>query len=84
MTAQAVARLLDRGESDPQSAFFTLLGMSGRSFGYDPGADEVANRGPVESMVEWAFEHGKDLLPGAFDFRGERSVEQLTPAGAST
>lgn len=81
MTAQAVARLLERGESDPQSAFFTLLGMSGRSFGYDPGADEVANRGPVESMVEWAFERGRDLLPGAFYFRGERSVEPASPGG---
>ncbi len=73
ITAQAMARSLDgtNGE-DPQAAYFTLLGMSGRSFGYDPGADEVANRKAAQSLVEWAFEHGRGFLPGAFYFRGGR------------
>jgi len=72
MTAHAVSCTLERGEADAQPAFFTLLGMSGRSFGYDPGADEVANRGAVEALVAWAAEHGSGLAPGAFYFRGER------------
>lgn len=79
MTAAAVAETLSRGEGDTRAAFFTLQGMSGRSFGYDPAADEIANRGAIESLVEWAAEQGRAFAPGAFYFRGERV---LGPAGA--
>ncbi len=71
MTASAVAAALDEPSGcDAEAAFFTLLGMSGCSFGFDPAADEVANREPARKLQAWAAEHGRSLIPGAFYLRG--------------
>lgn len=71
LTARAVARELDEPAGGAaEAAFFTLLGMSGRSFGYDPAADEVANREPARRLAAWAEENGRSMIPGAFYHRG--------------
>ena len=73
LTAEAAARSLDGTYGvDPQAAYFTLFGMSGRRFGYDPGADEIANRNAARSLAKWAAEHSAGLIPGAFYFGGQR------------
>jgi HEAT repeat protein len=71
LDARAVARVLDRpAGGDVEAAYFTLLGMSGCSFGFDPAADEVANRRSVRKLAAWAAERGRCLIPGAFHHRG--------------
>lgn len=72
LCARAAARLLDEPSgADAEAAFFTLLGMSGCAFGFDPAADEVANRRPTRSLQTWADERGRHMIPGAFYHRGE-------------
>lgn len=66
----AAAAIGGVGATDPQAAFYTLLGMSQLSFGFDPAADMVANRDPIRKLRAWAAEHGRRLLPGGFYFRG--------------
>ncbi len=79
LTAEAAAKALNGPSgSEAEAAFFTLLGMSGCSFGFDPAADEVANRIPMRKLKAWASEHGRSLIPGAFHHCG---VERIRSAG---
>jgi HEAT repeat protein len=69
ITPDAAAKALDGAGS--QAAYFTLLGMCGCSFGYDPGADAVANREPIRKLRRWATDERRSLTPGAFYLKGK-------------
>jgi hypothetical protein len=72
ITPDAAAKALDGAAGgDNQAAYFTLLGMCGCSFGYDPGADVVANREPIRKLRRWATDEHRSLVAGGFYLKGK-------------
>lgn len=58
-------------EGTPSSAFWSLAGMAGQRFDYDPTADVIANWEPLSRLRAWAALEGASLSPGGFYLHGQ-------------